>query len=425
MKVLHVSSSDSGGGAGRAAYRIHQAVKEAGGSSFMRVIKKESSDAEVNDWVPKPWSKQLEYYFYRRWLFKQKNKWSSEIKDLHTFGRFGVGLVEELNDSDADIIHLHWVSEMLSIPEIGKIKKPIVWTMHDMWPFCGSEHYAPDETEARFRVGYTTSNRPNGEKGRDLSRITWEAKRKAWAGQSFHIVSTSKWMDGCVHSSYLFRHSLGEIIPLPINSVFPWKPESKEIARVALNLPMDKKLVLMGADGSVLHPRKGGDLLLEAIGHLTKGNLSEIELVIFGKSFPKDFEIYSFPIHYLGSIKDDRLLALAYSAADVLVTPSRQEAFGLTAQEALACGTPVVAFDVGGLSDLLVHKENGWLASPYDPSDLAKGIHWILEDSTRCKELSKRARMRIEENYSPEVIGKKYLQMYERILGNRSFTDHL
>ncbi|MFC5190300.1 glycosyltransferase [Algoriphagus aquatilis] len=425
MKVLHVSSSDSGGGAGRAAYRIHQAVKEAGGSSFMRVIKKESIDQDVSDWFPKSFVKQLESHFYRRWLFKLKDKWSSAINELHTFGSYGVGLVDELNNSDADIIHLHWVSDMLSIADIGKIKKPIVWTMHDMWPFCGSEHYALDEPEARFKVGYSLSNRPKGEKGRDLSRVTWEAKRKAWAGQSFHIVSTSKWMDQCVHSSYLFGNSSREVIPLPIDSQFRWKPQSKEIARTALNLPPNKKLVLMGADGSVLHPRKGGDLLLEAIGNLNNTNLYDIELVIFGKTFPMDFELYSFPIHYLGPIKDDRLLALAYSAADVLVTPSRQEAFGLTAQEALACGTPVVAFDIGGLSDLLVHQENGWLATPFDPSDLAKGIDWILEDSTRYIELSKRARMRIEENYSPEIIGKKHFQLYEGILGNRSITDHL
>ena len=420
MKILHVSSFDSGGGAGRAAYRIHQAVQGVGGESSMRVFKKESTDPEVNDWIAKPWVKQIEFYFYRRWLFKLKSRWSSTIKELHSFGRFGVGLVDELNNSDADIIHLHWVCDMLSIADIGKIKKPIVWTMHDMWPFCGSEHYSPDELDSRFKVGYTTSNRPKGEKGADLSRITWEAKRKAWARKTFHIVSTSTWMNQCVQSSYLFRNSPRVVIPLPINPEFPWKPQSKEMARAALNLPLNKKLVLMGADGSVLNSRKGGDLLLEAIGNLNKTNLNDIEFVIFGKSFPKDFGLSSFPIHFLGIIKDDRLLAFAYSAADVMVTPSRQEAFGLTAQEALACGTPVVAFDIGGLSDLLVHKENGWLATPFDTSDLAKGIDWILEDSTRYDWLSHRARMMIEENYSQEVIGSKHLQLYKRILENQS-----
>jgi glycosyltransferase involved in cell wall biosynthesis len=340
----------------------------------------------------------------RRWLAQKLRKWTTTNSVLHTFDEVGADIVGDLNASNADILNLHWIAGLLSIRDIARLRKPIVWTLHDMWAFCGGEHYSPDLQDARFRVGYLMNNRAPGERGPDLNRQTWEIKRRAWSHQRFTIVSPSHWLAECANHSLLLSNMPVHVIPNPIDTKSAWQPAPQQRARAALKLPLDRRLILMGAVGGVSDPRKGGDLLRETLSHVAAQAHVGIDLMVYGQEASISDMSWPYPVHWLGEIQDDRLLALACAAADVVIVPSRQDNLPNAAIEAQACGTPVVAFKIGGMPDIVAHKENGWLADPFDTVDMALGIIWILESGDRRTELARQARYSAVTRFAPEVV---------------------
>lgn len=320
----------------------------------------------------------------------------------------------ELNASDADLLHLHWVQgEMLSIEAIGLLRKPLVWTLHDCWAFCGSEHYPAGPDDCRYRQGYLPSNRPPGHRGLDLDRWCWQRKRRHWR-RPFQIVCPSHWLASCVQRSALLAHWPVQVIPYPLpTSVYqPW-PQA--LARQLFGLPVEGPLLLFGAIGGSRDPRKGWDLLEAALRQLAQSH-PQLQAVVFGQSQPADAPRLGMPVHYMGSLQDDQSLALLYSAADVMVVPSRMDNLPQTATEAQSCGVPVVGFNTSGLPDAVEHQRTGYLANAFDPADLAAGIGWVLEDSERRKFLGRQARMRAEELWNPHRIALIYTALYERVL---------
>jgi glycosyltransferase involved in cell wall biosynthesis len=245
-----------------------------------------------------------------------------------------------------------------------------------------------------------------------LNRRTWDAKRREWANQRFTIVSPSRWLADCARQSVLFANAAVHIIFYPLDTEKVWRAISPEAARVELGLPLEKKLILMGAQGGVADSRKGGDLLRDALGRVA-AHSCDVALVVYGQSRPSNQQDWPCEVHWLGEVHDDRILALANSAADVVAVPSRQDNLPNTAIEAQACGTPVVAFDIGGLPDIVSHRETGWLAKPFDTEDLATGILWMLNDRNRWLTLKRAARERAVGRFAPEVIAKQYTQLYE------------
>lgn len=419
MNILHVSLTDCAGGADRAAYRIHSAQVRSGLRSKMLVLRKGTNDACVSQIAPRSIITQLRQRLSKIRQGIIETKWSSSQPGQYHFGQFGYGLVDEINSSNVDIVNLHWVADFLSIADIRKLRKPIVWTLHDMWPFCGGEHYVPDGEDARFRIGYKPGNRPDGESGPDLNRRTWRMKRRAWARQHFTIISPSRWLAECARQSLLFAESEVTQIPNAIDVEYEWKPLSGEAARTVLGLPLNKKLLLMGAPGGTSDPRKGGDLLCGAVKELFSHQLDDFELVIFGQGRPSSKDEWPCPVHWLGEVCDDRILAQAYSAADVLVVPSRQDNLPNVVLEALACGAPVVAFEVGGLPDIIEHHKTGYLAAPFDVSDLANGIAWTLASRERSAKLRDAARTSAACRFSDRKIAAAYQELYKRVLETR------
>ena len=323
------------------------------------------------------------------------------------------GLHKRINTSDADIVHLHWINgEMISIKEVAKIEKPIVCTLHDMWAFNGAEHYDNLDNSERYVEGYKRNNRPSNYAGVDIDRWTWNRKMKYWQDVQFNFVTPSNWLADCLSRSKLFEGQEAEVIPNGLEtSIF--KPTKKNITREILNLPEGKKIILYGALSAENDPIKGYQKLMGAKNYHKQ---SDLYFVVFGNDYKRTENSKGVITQLMGRINDNVTLSLIYSAADVMVVPSIMEAFGQTASEAMACGTPVVAFNNTGSKDIVDHKENGYLAEPYSSNDLARGIEWVLADENRNKWLSKQARKKAEEQFDIEKVAKRYMKFYKKVV---------
>ena len=406
---MQVNYSDIDGGAARAAYRIHHALRRHGVDSCMYVI-----NASADDWTvqrPDVWGMATTTKLRRLLSELLNNSLRTENPVLHSSAILPSRWPERLNRSDADVIHLHWVeSEMMSIANIGRLLKSVVWTLHDMWAFSGAEHFTED---FRWRDGYSRQNRPAHESGFDLNRWTWQRKLKHWR-RPMHIVTPSHWLADCARQSVIMQGWPVTVIPNAIDTEV-WRPVDKTLARKILGLPVHAPLLLFGAIGGTRDPRKGFDLLKGALDHL-RSEIGELELVVLGQSAPKEPVDLGFPVHFAGHLQDDISLCLFYSAADALVVPSRQESFSNVCAEAHACGTPAVAFNVCSLPDIVEHEETGYLAKPYDTEDLARGIRWVLDGAERRAMLSTRSRQAAVARFSYPVVAEQYLQVYNEVL---------
>lgn len=412
LKVDLLSHSDTSGGAARAAYRIHCALRAAGVDSLMRV-----NDASGGDWtVQSPIAKWgMMVAEARPRIGALVNRVLQTSRPMPRSPAVLPSLwPNRINAGIADVVHLHWVNcEMMSIEDIGKINKPVVWTLHDMWAFCGAEHVTED---VRWREGYTTQSRPTHESGFDLDRWVWRRKRRAWR-IPMHMVTPSHWLGECVRQSTLMRDWPVSVVPNAINTEV-WRPIDKTLARHLMGLPPERRVLLFGTFGANSARHKGFDLLQSALQHL-RGQANDLQLVVFGQLAPRDPIDVGFPVHYAGHLHDDLSLRVLYSAADAMVVPSRVEAFCQTASEALACGTPVIAFAATGLLDVVKHQQTGYLAKAFDTEDLARGIEWVFANSERYADLCAFARRDAVERFSYSVVAKKYLTIYETAISIR------
>ena len=328
---------------------------------------------------------------------------------------FPSGIVPELNASSADVLQLNFVCGLLSVEEIGQIRKPLVWRLSDMWAFDGAEHYTDDSENARWRRGYHSGNRPAGERGLDLDRWVWGRKRDAWH-RPIHIVAPSKWLARCARESALMCDWPITVIPTTLDTA-QFQPWPKTVARDVLGLPRETPLVLFGAVGGGSDPRKGRDFLPGALSRVCM-QIPNVEAVIFGQSEPANPPDFGVPTHWMGHLDDDATLSLLYSAVDVMLIPSRQDNLPQTGVESQSCGCPVVTFNTSGLPDLVEDKKSGYLARPFDGADLAAGVTWVLSDPLRHAALSAHARARALGLWSPEVVIPQYLEVYEEAIAS-------
>jgi glycosyltransferase involved in cell wall biosynthesis len=311
----------------------------------------------------------------------------------------------------------------MRIETFAALKRPLVWTLHDMWGFTGGCHVT-GECE-RFKASCGACPQLSSNKDNDLSRWVWQRKIKAWKNLDLTLISPSSWLASTAKSSSIFRDSRIEVIPHGLDTQ-KFRPVNQRLAREILNLPQDKKLIMFGAIEATSDKNKGFHLLLPALHKLSKSGYSEDwEVVIFGASIPDNPPDLGFKAHYLGHLYDDISLVSVYSAADVMLVPSLQESFGQTASESLACGTPVVAFNATGLKDIVDHQQNGYLAKPYEVEDFAKGISWVLEDKERLQKLSNNARSQAERAFTLELQALRYSSLFQEIIGAKNNSSVL
>ncbi|MEG4580192.1 glycosyltransferase family 4 protein [Microcoleus sp. MON1_C5] len=412
MKVLLVSNYDIKGGAARASYRLHKGLQNMGVNSQILVGYKSSNDENVRLMPTKLADK---FKGIRAKLNRLPLKVYPKL-DQVIFSPQWVpdSLASEVAKINPDVINLHWVCEgYMQIETLPKFNKPIVWTLHDMWAFTGGCHYS--ENCERYLDACGACPQLHSTKDADISRWIWQRKAQSWQNLDLTLVTPSNWLAECAKSSSLLKKYPVKVIANGLDAEV-YKPLNRPQVRYSLNLPQNKHLVLFGAMQGTGDRWKGFPLLVPALQRLSKsGWQDKIELLVFGSSQPENPIDVGFKTHYLGRLEDE-CLAKVYAAADVMVVPSRYEAFGQTASEALACGTPVVAFDVTGLKDIVDRQHNGYLAQPYDSEDLARGIAWVLENPDRHQKLCFHARQKAEKEFTLEIQANRYLSVFNEVL---------
>jgi glycosyltransferase involved in cell wall biosynthesis len=342
--------------------------------------------------------------------------WSLQKSDTTTWrspARFGSISAREINSSSADIVHLHWVTDgFMSVETIGSITKPIVWSLCDAWAFSGAEHYATNVTAIRATEGYSKANRPTTDSGLDIDRWTWDRKLKSWK-TPMQLVPASTWLTASVENSSLMGDWPITRIPHVVDTnVFA--PIDQEGAREMTGISSDRPVVLFLASAGINDQRKGWDLLLSSLN--SEEVSTPLTVVIVGPhpTMQEQVEISNGSIHsfiFVGEVHGDQQLVALYNSADLTAVPSREDNMPITAMESQSCGTPVLAFAVGGLPDIVKHGESGHLAEAENISDLSLGLKTLLSHKNR-----ESTRNHAIATWSPGAVVPQLLEVYQRSL---------
>lgn len=418
MRILFINTFEKRDGASIAANRLMSALRNNGIQAKMLVRDKQTNQITIIG-LKKSWKNIWQFVWERITIwkgnhFKLYNLLSIDIANT------GTNITNLPEFKEADVIHLHWINQgMLSLNDIRRIidsGKPIVWTMHDMWPFTSICHYAGECEKYMSQC----QNCPILYKGdrKDLSHRTFLKKEKMLKGSQINFVACSQWLESMAKKSHLLQNHFVTNIPNAINTNL-FMPRNKQEARKKLQLPLGKKLLLFGSMKTT-DKRKGIDYLVEACSILTKTRpdfCKNLEVIILGQQSELYQSLFPFPIHAMSYVSKEKDLVDIYNAADLYVTPSLQDNLPNTIMEAMACGTPCIGFNVGGIPEMIDHLHNGYVAEYKSAEDFANGIHWALNEG-EYKELSEAACRKVVSSYSESIIAKRYIEIYNKITGN-------
>lgn len=410
MNIVHLVTTDDGGAA-RAAIRISNSLNTINNeniNSKIFVAKKKGSDINVENLIS---NKKEKFKLIGSSIINNKTISKFKTSSLFSNDKLGINITKYEAIKNADIINLHWINQGMlsykSLEELKKLGKPIVWTLHDMCPFTGGCHY--DENCGKYKEKCGQCKVLGSKKVNDLSTKIQRRKKEIFKDMNLTIIGCSSWITQCAKESQIFKNKKCINIPNSID-IEKFKPIEKNFAKEILNINLNKRVILFGAMSSISNSRKGFKYLLESLKILDK---EKYIAVIFGNN-NKVAEIDEcLETVYLGQLSDDISLSLVYSIADVFVAPSEQENLSNAVMEALSCGTPVVAFNIGGMSDMIKHKKNGYLAIPFESDDLSKGIEWCVDNND---ELKNNARKFVIDNYRYEIVSEKYKLLYRSLL---------
>ena len=415
MRVLIVNTSERTGGAAVAASRLMKALNNNGVKAKMLVRDKESDSLTV---VGLPKSPMLHWHFlwerlviFCRLHFSRKHLFEIDIANT------GSDITKLREFQEADVIHLHWINQgMLSLNGICKILrsgKPVVWTMHDIWPATGICHLT---LGCHYFVNRCANCKylPGGGGSNDLASRIWQKKQQMQVDENIYYVACSRWLESEAKTSALLKGQKITSIPNPIDTHI-YKKGNKEEARQRLGLPLDKKLILF-ASQRVTNENKGMSYLIEACRQLS----DQCEVVILGGHAEEVVEQLPMKAYPLGYVNEEQRIVDVYNAADVFVLPSLSENLPNTIMEAMACGVPCVAFKVGGIPEEIDHLKNGYVAAYRDAEDLAKGIAWVLEEAD-YESLSQQAVHKVMQCYSQQSVAVRYLEVYQQAMAFKHY----
>lgn len=421
MRVLIVNTSDRTGGAAVAAHRLMEALNNHGVKAKM-LVRDKTTDALTVVGLRKSLLTKWRFLWERLVIFmhlRLQRKHLFEI-DIANTGADITGLPEF---QEADIIHLHWVNQgMLSLKDIRKVVrsgKPVVWTMHDIWPATAICHYT------RGCNNYKTQCRDckllPGKGQNDLSAKVWRRKHRLLDEASVFFVTCSRWLEGAAKQSALLRGQKITNVPNAIDTRV-YHPTDKKQSREALRLPTDKKVILFVSQ-KVTDERKGIAYLIEAVRRMTDEHpeLKEQAVVaILGGRAEEVAAQLSLPTHLLGYVSDEKTIVNVYNASDVFVTPSLEDNLPNTIMEAMACGVPCVGFIVGGIPEEIDHQKNGYVASYREADDLARGLYWVLCEADSAQ-LTANALRKVAQNYSQSAVAIRYTEVYNQALAMKHY----
>jgi len=418
MKVLLVSKSAKRGGAAIAASRLMHILKENGVETKMLVQEGEDPDSGVYSTTHSALKRGMNFlrFVIERLTFLRREK-SPDIRFLFSLANTGEDLSCNPHVRDADIIHLHWVNggflSFASLEKLLDLGKPVVWTLHDMWPFTGGCHHALNCEGYKQECGQCIYLKKPGE--RDLSHRLWKKKNNLLKDRKITIITPSIWMQKGVRGSTLLGHQEIFAIPNPVDHHL-FKPADRQLSCENLGLDPSKKHILFGA-ASVKNLYKGFTYFREAMELLNRNAEATegVEIILFGKGGGDLQDMFPVKTHCIDYISSVQTIVELYSAAHLFVISSLQDNFPSTLIESMLCGTPVAGFRTGGIPEMIGHLEDGYLAEHKSAADLARGMEWILSNED-YNSLSVRCREAATKRFSSAKAAEKHIRLYQGLM---------
>ncbi len=394
MKVLHLTFSDHFGGANIAAYRLHKCLEPKIFSRLL-VYKKKKKEKNIIKFTDTAFvSIKIKNYLIKFLDLLSLNK------SKNSYNIFNSEISKYINKLDIDILHMHWINnELISIEEISKINKPIIWTFHDMWPMCGTEHYSAYK---RYIDGYSSKNK--NFLGIDFEKYIWNKKKKFFK-KNITIVTPSLWLKKKVLSSYIFKNKKTYLIRNPINTKL-WIPNLKIVKK------KEAIKLLFCATHFISDSRKGFNSLINNLNeHTMRYNF---ELYTIGDKLPPGLN-NNFIINELNYTDNEKELIDHFNKCDALLLPSISDNFPNVGIEALSVGIPVISLKNNGIKEVIKNKRNGLLLSSFNKKNLKNALDWVKKNRHK-KYMRKKIHAEISKQVSYDTISKKMINLYSKIL---------
>jgi len=423
MKVVILNTSERTGGAAIAANRLMKALINSGIEAKALVLNKQTGNENVSSIQSSLFNRLLTKFnfLWERWVIFVYNRFTRKNLFRVSIANTGFDLSKHPLVKDADIIHIHWINQgFLSLRGLGKLfemGKPVFWTMHDMWACTGVCHHARecDKYQTQCHNCFYL-NKPGHN---DLSHQVFNKKKTIYQSGKIIFITCSRWLKSNAEKSALLSGQKIFSIPNPIDTSL-FRPINKSLCREKFSLPNNKKLILFGAV-KISDERKGIHYLIDAIEIISKQSKAEnLELIIFGNSNMDLSKISTLKVNYLNFLSNEEDINAMYNAADVYVTPSLEENLPNTIMESLACGTPCVGFNVGGIPEMIDHTVNGYVAEYESAEDLAAGILWVLDNSEKLN-LPDACMKKVQNCYTNDRVADQYIQLFKDLLQNKQF----
>ena len=412
MRVLIINTSERIGGAAIAANRLMDALKKNGVKASMLVRDKQTDRLTVHS-VSGGWRQPLNFLWERFCIFIS-NRFSRRKLFQTDIANTGTDVTRLPEFQRADVIHLHWVNQgFLSLSVINKIVhsgKKVVVTMHDQWYFTGVCHYSG--VCEKYTDLCHDCELMQGRLFGDMAKKVFLQKQRIYDGARLTFVGCSRWMANMAQRSRLATGQKVVSIPNAIDTNM-FCPTDKKQARQTWQLPTDKQLLLFGCQ-RITDERKGFSLLVDALQRVKRSFpelAKSVEIVVVGGEAESVRNQVPFDIMPISYVSDTEKMVALYNAVDIYVTPSLQDNLPNTIMEAMACGVPCVGFNVGGISEMIDHKTNGYVAEHRNAQDFADGILWTL--TANHGTLSRNARQKVLSTYSENIVARQYIKIYE------------